>query len=300
MKELLIKNPNKEEIKASTNAKTDMFKFVGLYIISTGVIPGNNNIRLLEKFVSLSLNQSSNGLDAEADRLVKANSNIGHSEMVMNYWPDVHKKAFRQYLEDLENVYPKNEASKENRAIKEAVASWYRTFHFQESKIRNVNPPGRRLDEQFKPVNPQNQITSYRESTNLAYTNAMLTILDPEKREENEDLYRKVLFPALMVFQTVVDFAHRGVESHIPKPTMDKLSPKKYEDMNLVRKMYELTQDCICQVKPYKDMIEFPRKITGMNLRNRLLIAANFVSYLTQLTEYQVRNKKLARYEVAS
>ncbi len=270
----------------------DIYKFIGLWFITTGKIPSSERCDFLSKFVRLSVEQGSGGFDEKADIVAKEDQK--HSKVVKVYWGEEQVEKYRNLLKDADIIYSKDEA----RRVKEEMAKWYNTFHFKESEIRGIAPPVKEK-EQFKSdaIHPA---VKYRETTNKAYVNAMAEILFPgvseAQKNQNEKVISGVIYPALMIYQVTTDFAQSGLECQVGKPTMDKSIEDDLDGKSLPERVALLTKEAIKQVNYYAKEIDFPKHITSLRMRAKVTQAVAWLGYTQELIKYQVLHSRNERY----
>lgn len=281
--------------KHSISADLDTLKFVGLYFIATGKVPRKDRILLLRDFDRLSLEQGSGGFDEMADKV--ARDDPRHSKIVKTYWGNEQVEKYRNLINRVDEIYTESEA----RAVKIGMASWYNTFHFQESKIRGVIPPVTDI-EAFRSA-AADAAVNFREVTNKAYVSAMLEILDPavteEKKGENKELVDKVLHPSIMLYQVATDYAQRGLPCQDAKLTMDKNLGTDLDNLSLLKRVGALTRHAWNQGRDYMGQIEFPNRLTNMSLRVKFTQGVAWLSYAQEVLKYQVLHSDKERYPQA-
>ncbi len=281
-------------IKKESNFAVDLdtCKFAGLWVIATGQVPSKERFDYLSKFVRLSIEQGSGGFDEKAD--VVAGEEPRHSKMVKVYWGEEQVKKYRNLLDDADRIYSKEEA----RRIKQEMAKWYNTFHYEESTIRGVTPPVKEKD-QFK-SDADNPAVRHRETINKAYVNVMTEILSPatseEQQEKNDKILNRVIYPASMIYQVATDFAQSGLECQISKLTLDKTIKDDLEGKSTLEQIVILTKEASKQIHYYAQQLDFPKHITNFRLRAKVTQAVAWLGYVQELTKYQVFHSKTERY----
>jgi len=283
---------NIEKGRNTLVGKRDADMFAVLYFLTSGSIPSKNKLNLLETFADLTLYQSTGRFDSDAD-LVSSGGNVNQRDIIKAYWNGESIEKLKEFYRRVDEVYPRKETPEQNTKVKRSLVGWYSAENYWESKVRGINP-----DRELTPrliVSNNNPICAYRESTNLAYVKAMLSILDPEM-SDNEDVLKQVFLPVLMTYQVVTDFAQSGLPDQKLKLTMDKLKGVDYENLVLSKRIPRLIKDCADCLQPYIDQIRFPKKITGLDLRQNSVKVADYIVLAMELYKYQVKREALGRY----
>ncbi|HLE49161.1 MAG TPA: hypothetical protein VI819_04005 [Patescibacteria group bacterium] len=271
----------------------DVAKFLTLFFISTGEIPSPKRINLLYSFVKLSLEQGSGGFDALADKVALSGSS--HSVITKTYWQDRQVESFKGILDKANFTYSsKNQIT----ASKEAMASWWKVFHYHELNSRGVEPPFPLRAEFISEAEEDN--IRYRESTNGSYVNAMLGIVRPatdEKiKKENEKILNGVMKPVLMAYQAVTDGTQLDLECQKQKPCLINLNEAGLEGLSKPQRLERLKSLIQHEVKRYLVDLEFPMKIFGMGMRKKFTGFAINLNLILEMTKYQENGFKKERY----
>lgn len=284
--ETLIKRESKFAVDLDT------CKFAGLWVIATGQIPSQERFNFLSKFVGLSLEQGSGGFDERAD-VVSSKEKI-HSKVVKVYWGNEQVQKYRCLLEETDRIYSKEEAKR----VKQEMAKWYNTFHYEESMVRGITPPMNEKD-QFK-SNAEHPAVRHREATNSAFVNTMTEILSPgvseEQRERNVEIINGVIYPALMIYQVATDFAQSGLRCQANKLTLDKILEDDLSEKTSLERIIILTREAKKQISYYAQQIDFPKHLTNFRLRAKVTQAVAWLGYVQEIAKYQILHSEVGRY----
>jgi hypothetical protein len=283
-----------ENEKRCFSADLDAYKFTGLYVIATGEFPSREKVEFLRDFTQLSLEQASGGFDAIVDDLASGRDSK-HSQIVRAYWEPSQVEKYRLLLEKVDQVYKEDE----RRPVKVSMASWYATFHHQESETRGVKPATKQKEEFRSSAEDPN--VKYREVTNKAYASTMLEIVNPSsseaERKENEELLDGVMYPVLMVYQTITDHAQAGLECQESKCTMDKAGGEDFGGLPTIERIRKLTRSAREQSELYTQQIEFPVNLTPFSLREKFVRGVAWLDYCKEVLRYQIRGSDEGRYK---
>lgn len=288
----------KRGLKLNDSVDRDIFKFLAVFFLSTGMIPSSNKIEVLQAYGHLTLGQASGGFDALADKV--AEQNPKHNAIVKTYWPKEEVEKFKSLMVAGEDYY----STEEWKVVKPEIARWYRNFHYLESESRDIKPPvAERKDYVVANNNPDdNPITLYRKRSNEDFVRTMITIVNPPVDEQtklqNEKLFKDIFFPTSMIYQVITDNAQYGLECQLAKPTMDKVTETggNYDKLPLLKKIGSLTSNTWQETKVYADQLKQPKPLTRFGLRNKFTQFVAYVGYATELVKYQIRNSQETRY----
>jgi len=285
--------PNKTFQPDESLRRREANKFAILYILTSGHVPSKNKLDLLSAFTDLTLYQYAGEPDNLAD-LVSKKIEPSQGDIIKTYWQGETREKLKDIYKKVDDVYPRDKVPDKNSKVRTSLAEWYFTQNYWEAKVRGV-ATRRDLRHKFFPSS-NNPVVAYRESTNLAYVNAMASILDPDMVVNDEEVVKQVFLPILMVYQTVTDFAQSGLPEQGPKWTMDKSNGTDYASLNTLDRISRLVQDCSEYTKPYFDQLKFPQNISRMELRKKIVYCANLLVLAKELYEYQLLRKTSGRY----